>query len=309
MSNFDILIGVGEASVNSALAGLYGNDKARQSLFKGTETKEIAGKGQVTLTYDAKAAPTVTLASPTQAEWDAAIKKDSKATLPTANCFQVHFSDISGSEAIDGGTPVNAEGKLDVYLTAAVSSGALTVTPVAVWMDTSSFSAFDQWFVTSVLVPAALEMAGSVLGSIQLPAMPSYDGVTFNDSDLTIASSQLITGATLTTNTTPLSFEGFSAPDKSYYALISPNVINSVAQAGTAPYVGKNFSGSKKEGNDLAWAKGSYSASLKSISATADASDPTNINLSVKADISVSGSAGGVGPALACPVGAALNAF
>ncbi|WP_263081084.1 hypothetical protein [Endozoicomonas sp. Mp262] len=309
MSNFDIAIGVGEASLNSAIAALYANPSAKSSYFEGSYSKDISGKGAVKLTYDVKAAPTVTLTPPDQASWDKAIKKNKDASLPQDNCFQIHFPDISGSESIDNGSPVDAEGQLTVYLTAAMTRGVLSLDPQAVSIDTSSFSQFDQWFVTSILVPAALDMAESVLGTIKLPDLPSYQGITFNDPGITILSNQLVTAATLSTNKTALSFEGFSTPDKAYYALVSPDTINAVAAAGTASYINKPLSGSDKKGNDMAWAKGSYKASLSSITTTADTTDPTKIAVAVKADISVSGSAGGIGPAMACPIGAALNAF
>ncbi|MCY4045404.1 MAG: hypothetical protein OXE99_10010 [Cellvibrionales bacterium] len=309
MSNFDVLIGVGESSVNNALKALYANSTLRQSIFTGSKTETIDGQGEVSLNYDVLAAPTVSLSSPSESVWNAAIKQSASTTLPSTNVLQLHFSSIKGDETLAGSAPVSAQGVLDVILSVSLTNNQLSFDPLAVSLDTSSFSAFDAWFVTQLLAPAALTLAADALKSMQLPALPSYQNVSFNAPALLILQDQLLTATTLTTTSIALSFDGFTVPDKHYYALVHPRAIDAIGEAAASTYVGHKQTGSKKEGNDMAWAEGSYEASLKSISVDANTQDPTKIAVSVSASISASGSAGGIGPALACPVGAALNAF
>ncbi|WP_424101141.1 hypothetical protein [Moorena producens] len=313
MSNFDIAIGLSANSVNSILAALFADSTAKAKFFRGIYSEDIAGKGTVYSSYEVNAAPTVTLAAPDQASWDAAIKQTKDQPLPTENCFQIHFSSISGTISIDNGSPVNGEGQLDVYMTAAMSNGVLSLDPLAVYMDTSSLSQFDKWLIPNVLAPAALEMASKIMDTIKLPSIPSYEDISFIDPGLSIMNEQLIIATVLTNNSASLSLTGFSPPTKNYYTLLSPTLINAVIQSQKAKIEAgfENYkSGEEKVGDDVAaWAKGTYELNLKDFSAVADASNPTQVNISVKADISVSGSAGGLVPALACPIGAALNAF
>ncbi|MDJ0676699.1 MAG: hypothetical protein QNJ36_15195 [Calothrix sp. MO_167.B42] len=312
MSNFDIAIGLSANSVDSVLTTLFADPTAKAKFFRGFYTDDIARKGTVSSSYEVNAAPTVTLAAPNQANWDAAIKEKKDQPLPTENCFQIHFSSISGSISIDNGSPINAEGSLDVYLTAAMSQGVLSLDPLAVHLDTSSFSEFDKWLISNVLAPAVLKMASKILDSIKLPALPRYEGITFREPELAIINGQLITATTLENNGASLSLAGFSPPNKNYYTLLSPALINAVLKTHIPKVeatLERHKSNEKKVGDDVVWAKGAYELNLKDFNAIADNSDSTKINISVKADISVSGSAGGLVPALVCPVGAALNAF
>jgi hypothetical protein len=316
MSNFDIVIGLSESSVNKLVAALFADPVAKNKFFSDTYNKDVAN-GNVSFncssSYEVKASPTVTLVAPDPLSWDNAIKETKNETRPTSNCLQVHFSSISGSISIDNGSPVNAEGQLDVYLTAAMNNGVLSFEPLAVHMDMSNLSELDKWLIPNLLVPAALERATKILSSIKLPSIPSYEGIAFKPPGMTIINGQLILGTVLTSNGADVSLSTFSFPSKDYYTLLNPTLINTIISA-QIPTIEAKFepykSDEKKVGNDVvAWAKGTYNVNLKDINAWADASNPTKINLSVKADISVSGSAGGIVPALACPIGAALNAF
>ena len=315
-SNYDIAIGVDDTTINTAIAALYNNSTTREEYFKGSYSKDVSGQGEAKLTYDILQAPTVTLAPPSQDDWSAAIQKDSTssdASSPTppipADCFQVHFPSISGSESIDDGTPIDAKGELYVYLAAGLNDNVLSLDPVAVWFDTSGFSAWDAWFIPTVVVPAALQMASTILDKIKLPALPSYQSVSFNAPILSITNQQLVLATTLTTTKDAASLDGFSTPDQSYYALISSDAITAVANAGAKSMLNVPQTGSEKTGDDAtAWAKGSYSVSLKSFSATADTTDPTKVSVSISADISVSGSAGGAIVA-ACALSTAALTF
>lgn len=309
MSNFDIAVGVNAGTLNNGAAKLYADPTARNKIFKGSYSKDVAGKGTVTLTYDLLQAPVFTLTPPTQDQWKAAIKAPGVTDIPAANGFQVSMPKVSGSVAIDGGTPTQAQGPLLVYATASVTNGKITLTPVAVYINEADFSQFDAWLVNNILAPAALQMAGTILNGYQLPSIPTYRGVTLNAPSAGIMNNMVVAAVTATTNTNPLDMSGFAWPQKNFFVLLNPSFINNVLKTELQPYQNKNYSGSESAGNDFAWAKGSYSATIKTLVVTVNPSNPATLNASVTADVSVTGSAGGIGPALACPVGAALNAL
>ena len=163
-----------------------------------------------------------------------------------------------------------------------------------------------------MLVPVALKMAGQLIGTISLPALPSYNGISFNPPAIAVLGQKMLVAATMTTTKDPVSFEGLSVPDKPYFALVNPRLMNAVMaqQIAEMKLNGKKFSGDKEKGSKLwGWVKGQYSATLNNVSATADKDNPTKVSLSVKADVSASGSFGGIGPTALCPIGTALNAF
>lgn len=309
MSNFDIAIGFNASTLNSCSTALFGEPAAQDKYFKGTYSATQPNVGTITFTYQVLAAPIFLLEAPTQANWDASIKKKDVTTMPAQNLFQLQIPNIRGSAVIaPSPTPVVAEGPLTVYLTVTQTGVSLKLTAVAVLIDETKFSKFDKWLVNNVLAPAALHMADGMLTAFTLPAIPSYDGVTINTPSVFISQSMVVAAATIQTNTLPLDVSGYTWQQKNCFAVISPLLLNTLFKGALAPYQNYSKSDSASEGNDFAWAKGSYSATIKTVTAALK-SDPTKVDISVTGEASASGSFGGIGPAMACPIGAALSAM
>lgn len=309
MSNFDFAAGLTNGPLNDGSAKLFANADIKAKYFQGTYTKQDPTLGTVTLIYNVLAAPTFVLAPPSDVQWQNSVKASGVTTKPTVNIFQVHFSNISGSAQIGSSTPVAGQGALDVFSVVSVTDGKLTLTPIAVLIDESSFTAWDKFIVNQLLIPKALEIASGLLKGYQLPTLPTIAGITFSPLAVYIDSSILLLGATISTNPNAIDLSGYTWPTDSYFALLGQNLLNTAIQQESKQYVGKTQTGDSSYGNIAFKASADYSVTLNSISATIKTDDPTSINLSVGADLSAHGGISGIIPTLLCPIGTALNAI
>jgi hypothetical protein len=309
MSNFDLAIGFSTDTLNKCSTGLFAQQAARNKYFKGSKQGVMPGAGNVTFNYEILAAPVFVLSAPTAAAWEAAIKNDGITAMPDGNVFQVQVANMRGSALVEPSTvPTEATGPMVIYCSVTLVNGALKLSPLAVSLDETQFSVFDSWLVTTLLAPCALTMADSMLSAYQLPKLPAYEGVIVNTPVLLVTQNMLIAAATISVNGSAVDTSGYSWPQKGCFALLSPLLINTVLKTNLAPYQGYRNTGSESTGGPAAWAKGDYAVVFRSVTARTQA-DPTKIDISVDPDISVSGSFGGVLPAMACPVGTALSAL
>ncbi len=312
MTNYDIAIGLDHAVLEKAVAHLYADNVLRQSIFQGTETKELAPLGSITLTYDILAAPTFVLTAPTTTQWDAAIKSTGVTERPTQNAFQLKFGDIKGTVQVGSAAPMSAQGWLTVFAVVEIVETQASLTPLAIEVDESKFTVWDKLIINQMLVPTALnEISTNILKSIQLPPLPELLGVVFNPPIAAIEKERLLLATTMNSNTAAPDLSGESWPgDKPFFLLASTGLINAALGTATGTLKGMKKSGQEEKGdNILGKAEASYTVAIKDISVTVDSSDPTIGIARIDVDVNVSASVSGILPAVACPIGAALGAL
>lgn len=308
MSNFDVAAGMTQSALNTTIADLFKDPVAQSKLFNGTVTKKLGDLGDVTMQYQIVAVPTSELKPPTQQEWDAAYKIKDGEKMPTGNVFQLLMPDVKGTITYATVAPLKAEGEIKVYGVFEVVSNKLSLTPKAVWIDETKFSAWDKVIVNGILIPKILEIATSTLSGIPLPAIPEFAGLTFQDYVAQIVNDNEIVVATSLTGGSAPSLDAYKNPGQDIYAITDFTVINQILDNEVK---GVSKTEKDKTGSSGWYAAGSISATVKSISASAKGSD-IKLSLGLK-DVSGYGELGGTGvgvtKAILCPIGAAADAI
>lgn len=308
MSNFDVAVGMTQTALDSTLADLFKNPVAKSKLFSGEVTKSLGSLGEVKMVYEIIKAPTIVLKPPTSKQWGEAHKIKKGEKLPTGNVFQLLMSDVKGTVTYEGTDPIKAEGAIYVYGVFEVANNRLSLTPKAVWIDESKFSAWDKVIVNGILIPKILEIADSLLSGIPLPAIPSYAGLTFQDIVAEIVNDNELVGATALKGNDAPDLSGYQNPGQSIYVISDFSVINKVLDK---EVVGLKVKRKKKKGSDAWYTAGSITATVKSISASAK-NNKILIHIGLK-KVSGYGELGGTGvgitKAVLCPIGAAADAI
>lgn len=250
MSAFDLAVGFDHATLDKGVAGLYAKPDAREKLFKRTES----GKDPMvyTASIDIQAAPVFDLApdAATKAVWPASIgPKGTKVTgpLPAVNLFVLRLPQLH-VDATVAGKSVKATAKdTRAFCTLTISGAAATLTPVSLWIDESHMSVFDKKFVEHVVVKMVLSKITPLLAGLKIPPLSlSKAGITITLGQpiATIAGGKLVLAATLTGGPA-VDVGGVTWPDKTAFVLLSPALIEKVANDGLrAKLIGKTFSDS-----------------------------------------------------------------
>src|SRR4051794_4099838 len=100
MAQFDAAAGITKAGLNQVISQLFANPIAKEKIFQDSSTQQFDPFGTVTLSFSIDAAPTVDLVAPTDDLWNKAVNPG-KIPKPTANAFQLLFSDITGSAKLN----------------------------------------------------------------------------------------------------------------------------------------------------------------------------------------------------------------
>lgn len=286
MSNFDVALGMNTATLNGMISSLYGMQSLRNSLFAGSQSENIAGV-QSTIAWNVLQVPTITLEAPTSQQWSSALGAGGTTPSPVANAITVSFPNVQVSMTPSGGQMQQATIPMVVICSVSIANAQLTLTPVGVIVDLSNASAFDQVVYKAVLIPQALQVAGSMLSGEKIPNI-SFNGVNFGEMVLSVGNGQIVGVAYLSSNSaTPPAPDVSSMPNEPFYVLLSPAAMQQVVNSGTAGLQGKSASTSGSQSFGIGSADYNASVQLANVSASVN---PGNL-ASVTASVSVQASA------------------
>ncbi|MCP4217038.1 MAG: hypothetical protein GY765_20490 [bacterium] len=262
MNEFDVIIGMDSSTINKAIAQLYNRSDLRNRVFKGSVSQPIMGV-TVTADYDVQQAPLVYLQSLTNAkDWQQCIKADGSAPQPTSNSFFLNFPKLKITQT----TPQSQEATIYVktICTANISGNTLTFKAVAVLID---FSGLNQNTVTmykAMIIPKVLQMANSIVSGISLPSL-NFEGISLTTPGISIQSERLIVASNLSGRAlTPIGSSGW--PDKPFFILCSPRMLQQLGNVAAGQAKGKNFSTSGSKGFTVGDASYSAGGTINSIS-------------------------------------------
>ena len=309
MSHYDVAAGVSSAGLNDTVGKFYQNPIAQQKIFSGTIVKTLDVIGEVTLTYQITAVPVVQLAPPSPAKWDGSQRTPPNLPMPPDNMFQLGLT-LKGTAAIGSAAPIAAEGPIEVYGQLAIADNLLSLPPLAIWIDESSFSPWDQLIVNKILIPQALAIATQALSSIPLPTIPTFLGLTFQPPIAAIVYNSEIVVATTLVDGGATDLSGHTAPGISMYVMSGLRPVN----AGLSTVVAELPNPIKKDaktGSDAWYAAARISTQVRSL--VAGYGGPS---LQVAVDVDntsgygeLGGEGVGVVKAVLCPIGTAIDAI
>ncbi|WP_346882207.1 hypothetical protein [uncultured Algibacter sp.] len=305
MSKYDVASGISQTCLNQILTDLYNNPIAKTKLFSYSGKENVDGVGEVDISFELKLAPTTILLAPSQAKWNQAINPN-KTPIPTSNAFQVSFPDINGSVIIDGASPLAGHGELEIYGVLNIDLNKVSLQMEAVYLDESSFTAWDKVIVNKVLVPKALEMANKLLSGIPIPEIPEFEGISFETPVISIVNQQIVAATIL---------KGNGAPDLSGYTYTGGNGIYIKTNSNPINSVLYQYNGKTENTEDRKGPSGWYAAGKASVTINSLKLDITS-NISAVVDIKqatamgeIGGAGVGITKAILCPVGAAVDAM
>lgn len=279
MSQFDVAVGMDATTLNQGVSGLYANSQARADLFKGSQTGTL-GTAPYTADWDIQTAPTFTLAPPTATQWNNSINSQGQhptTPVPTENFFQLVFPQFYGSYTLGTAAPVSGTTEVIVFAQMTISGSTLSLAPLAVWLDETKMTGWDQFILNQVILTQVLQKADTMLSGLHIPPLSfalAGANLQLTPPQGTISGGWLILAASLQTKGT-VDITGVTWPQQSLFVLLSSDVINQVASGLGGQLAGKQFSddGSKNGG------KYSYNATLERLDGIqADATDLTKIN-------------------------------
>jgi hypothetical protein len=285
MSNYDVAIVMNQAALNGVLASLFAQQNLRSQLFSGSQQASVLGT-KTTVSWSVLQTPTVTLSPPSAQQWSQAIKQDGSTPQPAQNALVVSFPALQVSETSTNPSTVPVEA---IVVASINSKNALSLAPVAVIVDLSKASTFDQTLYKEIIIPQVLNLTTSMLSGEQIPNI-SFQGVQFGSLVLSVGNGLLAGVANLNGKPAPAAPDLTSLPNQNFYILLSHDAMQQIASTGSHQLQGQSThtSGSKSFGIGSA----DYNAGIKlnNASASVSSSDLTRVNASV--DVSASASAG-----------------
>ena len=259
MSNYDVAISMDQATLNRIVTSLFARPALRSKLFSGTQTATFAGVN-ATVGWEVQEAPVLNLQAPAPSMWQHAVKQDGGTQPPSANAFVLHLPKLKVSRNVSTGGVQETVVPLDVICTAGLANNQLRYNALAVVVDLSSASAFDQAIYKAIIIPKVLQMASSILGNQHIPNL-DFHGTQFGPVVLSIGNGRIAGVANLAGKPAPVNPSFDSIPSLPFAVLLSQQVVQQVAQQGSQGLQGKtaNTGGSQSFGIGDA----SYNASLR----------------------------------------------
>lgn len=312
MSQYDVAIGLNKTTLDTGIKQLYDDKDAREKLFKGTQSGELLGI-KYTAGYDMKAAPTFTLAPPSQTTWGTSymlinqgekdevvcqvqkIKMDqgnyscenektsSSPPMPAANVFQIVFSQFYGEYTLGPAPAVSGTTEVVAIVEGTIQGNSLTMKLLSVWLDESKMGGWDQTILNQVVLKQVIIKANTLVAGLKIPdlslSLPKGAGtIELTAPVVSIVDACLILAASLKSKGA-VDISGVTWPTKDLFVLISQDVLQEVAndEITSMGLVGKEKSGSGSE-KGLSY---SYTAKIKSVDVSFSASDLTKIAAAV----------------------------
>jgi hypothetical protein len=275
---FDVAIGMDESGLNQVLGELFQRPGLRKDLFSGSQSANILGAA-IQVDWSVEQAPTVHLSAPTPDQWKHAIKADGAVAAPTVNALTMHFPQFKITRKAASGPDQTATVALDVICTINIQSDNLIVSALAVSVDLSAASAFDQVLYKSVIIPRILNLVGTAFGVEHLPNV-NFEGLQFGPIALTVGSGRVAGVANLAGKPTPPAPDPGTLPNAKFFLLLGRDALQQTAQKGAAGLVGHSATSSGSRGFGLGNASYNGSVRLDSVSVQVGG-DPTVINAQV----------------------------
>ncbi len=288
MSNFDIGICIDQTTLSGVIAALYARPSLKSQLFSGRQTIAIMGVN-LTVGWDVQQAPTVSLNPPSAQQWQNAVKSDGSVPQPVENAFLVQFSQVRVEKQPDSGGAMATTTSFAAICTVSLTNNALTITPMAVVIDLSQASEFDQVMYRMLIIPRVLNLVGTVLSGQQLPDI-DFQGTRFGAAVLTVGNGQLTVVANLAGQPAPAAPAPDRLPGGPFSILLSPQAMQQIANRGTRDLQGKTTGTSGSQSFGIGTANYRANVRLDHVSATVSPGDPTTVNAAV--GVAVSASAG-----------------
>ncbi|WP_424101143.1 hypothetical protein [Moorena producens] len=247
MSNYDLLVGLNQDKLNLITQQAYSSDTLKKSLFVGGESGQYSGMNY-TLNWVIGSPPTLSLRSPTSAEWQKALKEDGKTVAPQSGAFIVDIQKLSlklntdpNNQNLDTTIPVQA------ICTARASGSALTIKALAVIVNLSGSTELDRFVISKVLIPGLLRVLNKTLAGIQLPQL-SFSGISLTPPVVDIKNQYLLAGFNLVKDGTP-SIGNAKIPSDPFFLLLSNELVQSVVSYEVRNNIqGQEFNQSGSEG-------------------------------------------------------------
>lgn len=307
MSDYDLLVAMGEQTINGLLADLFGRQGIRERLFRGD--LRVANGGS--FTWSVEAAPELALSHPSEEQWKSAIGPDGKRPRPVPGAFTARLRDLR----VSGGGLDGASRDAALLCTLGTSGDALHLTPIAASVDLSGVDdPNDRAIYRHIVLPKALQTGLTLLGAIAMPhitvAGVSFDGFAFAVGSGVVVGTANIVGKPAASPTDPARLGGID-----FEVRISPTAVEQAADAELNSIRGRWESTSGSAGFGIGRAEYSGGIKLDSGRVTADPENPLKVTAAL--DIEARGQAGvdlfsEIGEALKKAgeaVGRALNSY
>lgn len=239
MSNFDVAVGLDEATLNKALAQLFGQAGVQRVAARGQQ-KSATPSGDIIIRWEILQPPAISFAPVPADRWKAATKGKHDKVLPEGNVLTLVLPAICLELEYDDGVREKDTTEAHLYATLEVADGKVNVDPKGLWMDQDRIQNLQLSTLIS-LVHFGLDMAQEALTGIALPALPSDLGVTLGAPGALIHDhKRLILGLAIAPREVDL--EGVVWPQEGLFLLGSHDLVNGILRAQLLPRVqGQRF--------------------------------------------------------------------
>ncbi len=285
MSQYDVAIGMNQATLGQGISELYANSQARDQLFKGTQSG-MNGSLAYTVAWDLQAAPTFTLSPPADDVWKDSIDDQGQnpkpEDKPQQNAFQLVLPQFYGQYTLGTAPAVSGTTKVIVSATVAIQGSQATITPLAVWIDETDIKGWNKFILNQVILVNVLKKAREMLAGLNIPPLAfSSAGVSIRltPPQVTIGNNQLVVGASLEARGS-VDISGVQWPDQPLFLLMSADLLQQVAQdLAQSQLVGHQMTGHGDYKSVMSY---SWTAKVDSVdSITSSADDRTKLSAKV----------------------------
>jgi hypothetical protein len=237
MSTFDVAVGLDEATLNKALAQLFGHAGFQEKVARGQQTVPTPAD-EIHIRWDLQAVPTLSFAKPSEARWKAAIKGLHDQKLPDPNLFTLVCPSLFVELKYADGNTESDVMEVHLYAHLQMAGGKVTVDPYGAWVDRATLKEI-QFDVFSALVFFGLEMAEKALTNLALPSLPADLGVNLGPPTAVIDGQRLVVGMALSPDTVDLG--GATWPEAPLFVLGSHALVNGLVRGQLHRVGGQTF--------------------------------------------------------------------
>jgi len=237
MSTYDVAVGLDEVTLNKALAQVFGHAGFQEKVARGKQQTSTP-IGEINITWELKAPPTVSFAKVPEDRWRTAIKGLHDKELPASNVLTLVCPELYAEIEYADGARESDTTEVNLFAHLKVAHGKMTVDPFGVWVDQSKLAEI-QSSALNALVFFGLELAETALTDLALPPMPSELGVELGPPAAAIDGSRLIVGLALKPGKVELT--GGEWPSAGLFVLGSHALVNGLVRAQLHQVRGQTF--------------------------------------------------------------------
>lgn len=226
MSTYDVAVGLDEATLNRALAQLFGHAGFQEKVVRGKQ-KTSTPIGEIDITWELKSPPTLSFAKVDPDRWRTAVKGLHDKELPADNVFTLVCPELyAGIEYADGARESDIT-EINLFAHLQMADGKVSVDPYGVWVDQEKLKEI-QPSALNALIFFGLEMAEKALADIALPSLPADLGVELGPPVVLIQDQRLVVGMAEKSGKADLS--GAAWPGQGLFVLASHNLVNGLVR-------------------------------------------------------------------------------